>query len=293
MKIGVTFPQTEIGNDPDDIKLYGEEVESMGFSHILAYEHVVGANLENRPNWNGVYNIDDPFHEPFVLFSFLSSITSKIKFFTGVIILPQRPVVLVAKQAASLDILSNGRLELGIGIGWNDLEYDALGMNFKNRGKRCEEQIEVLKKLWTNKSVSFEGNFHKIPDVGINPMPKNPIPIWIGGGAEVVLKRTARVADGWMATIQPNDQGFETIKKFKKYIIENGRDPKIMGINGTFIPAVINKFLNTKEKSILKDEINKWKELGATQISINTMNLGLESVSEHLSVLENFSDFLN
>ena len=125
MKIGVTFPQTEIGNDPNDIKLYGEEVESIGFSHILAYEHVVGANLENRPNWNGVYSIDDPFHEPFVLFSFLSSITSKIKFFTGVIILPQRPVVLVAKQAASLDILSNGRLELGIGLGWNDLEYDA------------------------------------------------------------------------------------------------------------------------------------------------------------------------
>ena len=220
------------------------------------------------------------------MFSFLSSITSKIKFFTGVIILPQRPAVLVAKQAASLDILSNGRLELGIGIGWNDLEYDALGMNFKNRGKRCEEQIEVLKKLWTNKSVSFEGNFHKIPDVGINPMPKNPIPIWIGGGAEVVLKRTARIADGWMATIQPNDQGFETIKRFKKYIIENGRDPKQIGINGTLI-------IKSKEKSILKDEIHKWKELGATQISINTMNLGLKSVSEHISILENFSDFLN
>ena len=249
MKIGVTFPQTEIGNDPNDIKLYGEEVESIGFSHILAYEHVVGANLENRPNWNGVYSIDDPFHEPFVLFSFLSSITSKIKFFTGVIILPQRPAVLVAKQAASLDILSNGRLELGIGIGWNDLEYDALGMNFKNRGKRCEEQIKVLKKLWTCKSVSYEGDFHKIPDVGINPMPKKPIPIWIGGGAEVVLKRTARIADGWMATIQPNDQGFETIKRFKKYIIENGRDPKQIGINGTLI-------IKSKEKSILKDEIH-------------------------------------
>ena len=124
-------------------------------------------------------------------------------------------------------------------------------------------------------------------------MPKESIPIWIGGGAEVVLKRTARVADGWMATIQPNNQGFETIKKFKKYIIENARDPKKIGINGTFIPAVINEFLNSKDESILKDEINNWKQLGATQISINTMNLGLKSVSEHLSVLENFSEFIN
>lgn len=286
MKIGVIFPQTEIGNNPEDIKLYGKTVESIGFSHILAYEHVVGANLKNRPDWSGVYNINNPFHEPFVLFSFLSSITNRIKFLTGVIILPQRQAVLVAKQAASLDVLSNGRLELGIGIGWNNLEYEALGMNFKNRGKRCEEQIEVLKKLWSSKSVDYKGKYHSIPDVGINPMPKRPIPIWIGGGAEVVLRRTARLADGWLAQIQPDQTGMEKIKRFREYISEYGRDQNKIGINGTLI-------IKNRNKSQLQDQIQKWTELGATQISINTMGLGLESVSEHLSILEKFSLFLN
>ena len=286
MKIGVIFPQTEIGNNPEDIKLYGKTVESIGFSHILAYEHVVGANLKNRPDWSGVYNINNPFHEPFVLFSFLSSITNRIKFLTGVIILPQRQAVLVAKQAASLDVLSNGRLELGIGIGWNNLEYEALGMNFKNRGKRCEEQIEVLKKLWSSKSVDYKGKYHSIPDVGINHMPKRPIPIWIGGGAEVVLRRTARLADGWLAQIQPDQTGMEKIKRFREYISEYGRDQNKIGINGTLI-------IKNRNKSQLQDQIQKWTELGATQISINTMGLGLESVSEHLSILEKFSLFLN
>ena len=169
MRIGVVFPQTEIGADAAVIKDYAQTAEELGFHHILAYDHVVGANPARRPGWKAPYSYLDKFHEPFVLFGYLAGLTRKIELVTGIIILPQRQTVLVAKQAAALDVLSGGRLRLGIGIGWNPVEYEALGADFKNRGLRSEEQVEVLRKLWTQDLVTFAGRWHKITDAGINP----------------------------------------------------------------------------------------------------------------------------
>ena len=177
MKVGVVFPQTEIGADPTAVKDYAQASEDLGFSHLLAYDHVLGANPASRPDWRAPYSHLDMFHEPFVLFGYLAGLTQRIELVTGIIILPQRQTVLVAKQAAALDVLSKGRLRLGIGIGWNAVEYEALGEDFKNRGRRSEEQIDVLRKLWTQQLVTYNGQWHKITDAGINPLPvQRPIP---------------------------------------------------------------------------------------------------------------------
>ena len=198
MRFGVVFPQTEIGADPVAIRDFAQAAEQMGYQHILAYDHVLGANPASRPGWDPTYTHRDMFHEPFVLFGYLAGLTQRIEFVTGVIILPQRQTVLVAKQAAALDVLSGGRLRLGIGIGWNPVEYEALGESFKNRGLRSEEQIEVMRKLWTQELVNFEGKWHKITDAGLNPLPvQRPIPIWFGATNKRALRRLARLGDGW------------------------------------------------------------------------------------------------
>ena len=208
MKLGVVFPQIEMGADPGAVRAYGQAVEQIGYHHILAYEHVVGANTASRPGWRGPYDIDSVFHEPFVLFGFLAGLTERIEFATGIVILPQRQTVLVAKQAAALDVLSGGRLRLGIGIGWNAVEYEALGTDFHNRGRRCEEQVALLRALWTERAVTFDGKWHRVTDAGIEPLPvQRPIPLWFGGGEERVLRRIARLADGWMPQFQPDAEG--------------------------------------------------------------------------------------
>src|SRR6266852_9674563 len=190
MNVGVVLPQTEIGNDPAAIKAYAEAVENMGFTHILVFDHVLGANPERPGGWKGPYTYRHGFHEPFVLFGFLAAATHRIELVTGVVILPQRQTALVAKQAAAVDVLSGGRLRLGIGVGWNPVEFEALGENFKNRGKRVEEQLEVMRLLWTKELVTYEGQWHRVPDAGINPLPvQRPIPVWMGGESEAVLRR--------------------------------------------------------------------------------------------------------
>ena len=190
MKIGVVFPQTEIGADAGGVRAFIQAVEDLGYSHLLAYDHVLGANIASRPGWTGAYTSESLFHEVFVLFSYAAAITERLEFVTGVLILPQRQTALVAKQAASLDRLSNGRLRLGVGVGWNEVEFIALNENFHNRGARSEEQIAVLRRLWTNEVVDYEGRWHRIPDAGINPLPvQQPIPIWLGGYVEATLKR--------------------------------------------------------------------------------------------------------
>ena len=183
MRIGVIFPQTEIGSDHGIIREYTEAVESLGYDHLLVFDHVLGVDTGNYPAWSGVYRLEDQFHEPFVLFGYMAAITKRIELTTGIVILPQRQTALVAKQAAEVDVLTNGRLRLGIGIGWNHVEYEALGENFHNRGVRSEEQIVLMRKLWTEESVNFSGKWHTIPHAGLNPMPvQQPIPIWLGGG---------------------------------------------------------------------------------------------------------------
>ncbi len=284
MKTGVVFPQTEIGADVGAVKAYAQAVEAMGYRYIYAYDHVIGVNLANRPDWRGPYNLDSMFHEPFVLFGYLAGITTTLEFATGIIILPQRQTVLVAKQAAEVDVLSSGRLRLGIGIGWNEVEYEALGMEFGNRGRRSEEQIELMRRLWTERAVDFDGRWHRVTDSGIWPLPvQQPIPIWLGGGAEPVLRRIARLADGWLPQWQPDDAGRELLGRMHGYAREYGRDPSAIGLDGRFSAT-----LDTEDQWASK--VEAWREIGATYIGVNTMGEGLSGPDEHIGRLERFSE---
>jgi probable F420-dependent oxidoreductase len=284
MKFGVIFPQTEIGADPSGVRDFAQAVESLGYDHIIPYDHVVGANPASRPGWNAPYNHKDMFHEPFVLFGYLAAVTKKIGLASGVLILPQRQTVLVAKQAAAVDVLSGGRLRLGIGIGWNPVEYEALGENFKDRGARSEEQIEVLRALWTKELVTFKGRWHTITDAGINPLPvQRPIPIWLGGGAEPVLRRVGRLGDGWFPLAEPGDKVRSMIERIRAYAKEAGRDPSAIGIEGRVSVAD-----GSREKWL--QAISRWKELGATHVSVNTMKAGFSTPSAHIDAIRRFRE---
>jgi probable F420-dependent oxidoreductase len=284
MRIGVVFPQTEIGTDAAVIREYGQAAEQLRYHHILAYDHVLGANVASRPDWCPPYTHQSKFHEPFVLFAYLAGLTTTIELVTGVLILPQRQTALVAKQAAALDVLSGGRLRLGIGIGWNPVEYEALGENFGNRGQRSEEQVELLRRLWTHELVSFEGRWHKIDDAGINPLPvQRPIPIWFGGGHERVLRRLARLGDGWFPQLPPGEKCRAAIEKIATYASEAGRDPKRIGIEGRMT-------ISAASAETWQEQIEAWKEVGATHLSVNTMNAGLNNPAAHIDAIRNFRE---
>jgi len=279
MNIGVVFPQTEIGADPVVVRDYVQTAEGLGYSHLLVYDHVLGASTANRPNWTGPYTSDTLFHEPFVLLGYMAALTERIELVTGVIILPQRQTALVAKQAAEVDVLSGGRLRLGVGIGWNEVEYEGLNEAFGNRGKRIEEQIEVMRKLWTEPVVDFKGKWHTIPEAGINPLPvQRPIPIWIGGGADAVLERTGRMGDGWFPQMRPDDRAKAAIDKIRSYAAEAGRDPSSIGIE-----ARLN--LREGDPDNWNSQIESWRELGATHLGINSMGMGLSTPQAHIEML--------
>ena len=285
MKIGVVFPQTEIGQDPAVIRDYAQAVESMGYTHILAFDSVVGANPNRPGGWDSQYTYQHAFHEPFVLFGFCAGVTRRIELVTGIVILPQRQTVLVAKQAAAVDVLSGGRLRLGIGVGWNTVEFEALGENFKNRGKRVEEQLEVMRLLWTKELVTYDGQWHRVPDAGIRPLPvQQPIPIWMGGDSEVVIRRAARLADGWITlpSFRPGPAGQQTVDRIHGLVREAGRDPAAFGIEARMALAKVPAEERTKE-------IAAWRAMrGITHLCVNTMGLGLASPEEHVRTLERF-----
>ncbi len=284
MKFGAIFPQTEIGIDPMAVRDYAQAVESLGYDHIGAFEHVLGADPASRPGWRPPYTHRDVFHEPFVLFGYLAPLTRRIELVTEVVILPQRQTVLVAKQAAAVDVLSGGRLRLGIGIGWNFVEYEALGENFKNRGRRSEEQVQVLRALWTKEVITFNGKWHKITDAGINPLPiQKPIPIWFGGGAEPVLRRVGRFGDGWFPQLEPGDKVRSMIEKIRSYAKEAGRDPSAIGIEARL--AIANRSPEEWIKTV-----SQWKELGATHMSVNTMKAGLSTPAAHIDAIRRFKE---
>jgi probable F420-dependent oxidoreductase len=284
MKVGVVFPQTEIGEDPAVIKDYAQTAEELGFLHILTYDHVIGANPASRPGWKPPYSHLDNFHEPFILFGYLAGLTKKVELVTGIIILPQRQTVLAAKQAATLDVLSAGRLRLGIGIGWNPVEYEALGENFKNRGRRSEEQIEVLRKLWTQELVTFEGRWHKITDAGIKPLPvQRPIPTWFGGTDDRALRRLAKLGDGWFPLMGPDEKCRAAIEKIHSYARETGRNPNDIGIEGRM------GYGQGSMDAWLRD-LQAWKDLGATHVSLNTMRAGLGSPAAHIEAIRRFRE---
>ena len=284
MRLGAIFPQTEIGADPSAVKDFAQAAEDLGYDHILVFDHVLGADQTKRDSWDRPYNIDDMFHEPFVLFGYLAGITEKIEFTTGVLILGQRQTGLVAKQAAEVDVLTGGRLRLGIGIGWNDVEYEALGQSFSNRGRRSEEQIDLLRMLWTEESVNFEGRYHKVSDAGINPLPiQRPIPIWLGGGEDRVIQRIGKMADGWFPQFQPNSAGQEKIGIMREAAVNAGRAPTAIGIEGRVSLA-------TDDQSDWEKIGASWDEIGATHFSINTMKAGLKGPDQHIEAIKRFKE---
>jgi len=279
MRIGAVFPQTEIGDDPGVVREYAQTVEGMGFTHILVYDHVLGASTANRPDWRGPYTSDTLFHEPFVLFGYLAGLTRSVELVTGVIILPQRQTALVAKQAAEVDVLSGGRMRLGVGVGWNPVEYEGLNENFNNRGARSEEQIEVLRALWSDPVVTFKGRWHTIEAAGIKPLPvQRPIPIWIGGSVEATLERVARLGDGWFPQMPPNDQARKMIDLLRTHVEAAGRSMNEIGIEARLS---ISQTPEDGWKRFAED----WRNLGATHLTINTMGNGFTSVQQHLDAL--------
>jgi probable F420-dependent oxidoreductase len=282
MNIGVVMPQTEIGNDPAAIKAYAEAIEAMGFTHILAFDHVLGANPDRPGGWKGPYTYRHAFHEPFVLFGFLAAATRRVELVTGIIILPQRQTVLVAKQAAAVDVLSGGRLRLGVAVGWNPVEFEALGEDFKTRGRRIEEQIAVMRTLWTRELVTVSGQGHRISDAGINPLPvQRPIPVWMGGESEIVKKRMARIADGWMPHFRPGPQTQAVVDRLHEVIRAAGRDPAHFGIEGRMTLSQI-------PPGDWGKELETWRAMrGITHLCVNTMGLGLKT-PDHVEVLRQF-----
>jgi probable F420-dependent oxidoreductase len=288
VKIGVTFPQNEFGGDPGAIKEFAQTIEALGFESFLAYDHVLSADAASRPGFAGPYDLSDPFHEIFVLFGFVAAITSKIELVSGVLILPQRQTALVAKQAAEVDVLSNGRLRLGIGVGWNEVEYDGLGMDFSTRGARSEEQIELLQRLWTEESLSFDGRWDKIDRAGIVPLPvQRPIPIWIGGYVETARERAGRLANGYFprGDVKPDDAGRAMFDRMRGYVAAAGRDPDQFGIH-------VQLSVTNGTPDDWRARVEAWRELGVTDISVNTMRSGLATPTQHLKAIERAAEVL-
>lgn len=280
IRLGAIFPQTEIGSDPDAIRTYALGVEELGYDHLLAYEHVLGAGTTTRPKWDGPYSSETMFHEPFVLFGYLAAITQRLEFVTDVLILPQRQTALVAKQAAEVDVLSGGRMRLGIGVGWNDVEYEGLNEEFGNRGVRSEEQIALLRALWRETAITFHGRWHTITDAGINPLPVHrSIPIWLGGSSERTLRRVARLGDGWFPQSAPDAATRDRMRRLQSYIAEAGRPRDAVGIE----PLLSTRAVTEPEWA---DFVARWRELGATHLCVNTMGLGFSSVQQHLDLLQ-------
>jgi probable F420-dependent oxidoreductase len=283
MRIGVVYPQTEYPADHIAIRDYAQAAETLGFSHILAYDHILGANPERPGGWRGPYTHKDPFMEPFVTFGYMAAFTEKIEFTTGVLILPQRQTALVAKQASILDVLCNGRLRLGVGIGWNKVEYEALNKSFNNRGRRVEEQVAILKSLWTQPLVSSHQKDHSISDAGLNPMPiQQPIPVWFGGHHENVLRRVAELGEGWMPNYRQAEDAKLPLEKLDKFLDENNRNRKDIGLEFRL------QYKMGAQKSWAKS-MQDWKALGTTHASINTMRAGLKSAKEHIKAIEEFA----
>jgi probable F420-dependent oxidoreductase len=296
MQIGVVFPQSEIGNDPGAIRDYAQAVEGLGYTHVAAFDHVIGANPASRPGWKPLYTHENAFHEVFVLFGFLAGCTERLGLVTSILILPQRQAALVAKQAAEVDVLSGGRMRLGVANGWNPVEYEALGEDFRTRGRRIEEQIAFMRALWTDELAEFEGERHAIHDAGINPPPvQRPIPVWLGGMADAVVGRVGRIADGWFprfpglgkrgpTEIMPTrpEEPAAIVARMREHAAAAGRDPAAIGIEGR-----VRLCGRTEEEWFA--ELEDWRALGATHMQVYTMEHGLKGADAHVGPLRRFA----
>jgi probable F420-dependent oxidoreductase len=285
MRVGVVFPQTEIGADVGAVRAYVQRVEELGYRHVLAYDHVLGADPAVHRNWQGPYDLATTFHEPFVLFGYIAGVVASLELVTGIIILPQRQTALVAKQAAEVDLLSRGRFRLGIGLGWNAVEYEALGQDFSTRGRRAEEQVELLRRLWTEPSVTFRGRYDRVTGAGLAPLPvQRPIPVWFGAQSERAYRRVGRLADGWFPQVPPGPKLDQARSVVEQAAAEAGRDPASLGMEG--------RASWRDDPGKLAEHAATWREAGATHLSVNTMGAGLRTVDDHLRVLETAAGIL-
>jgi len=264
-KLGVMFANTSMGLDFDDIRRLVVGLEDGGFDSFSSNDHVIGADPD-RSDGVTMNTVDTAVHEPVVLLSMLAAVTHRIELATAILISPQRQTVLLAKQAAQIDLLSKGRLRLGLGVGRNWIEYESLGQDFKTRGKRMEEQVEVLRLLWSQELVTYEGRFHNLDRVGINPRsPRGVIPIWMGSYfksvSEVVLERIGRVADGWLPQFSPEVLA-PVLERVHGYARDAGRDPSELGIECG---------IRAKRSDDPDDWVRlaiEYKRLGATQLKV-------------------------
>ncbi len=282
MRIGAIYPHFEFGSDPAAIKDYAQTAEALGYTHIGADDHIIGPNPNRPGGWRGWVTYQTEFHEPFVLFAFMAAATRTIEFETCVLLLPQRQTVLTAKQAAALDLLSGGRLRLGIGIGWNIIEYISLGADFHTRGKRVEEQVQLMRALWTQPLVDFHSPWHTIPDAGISPRPAHPIPIWFGGQSEPVIRRAARIGDGWMPLYAEPDEAREGLELLDQCLADNGRTRADFGFEARLH---YGKGHPAEWARLLKG----WRTVGATHISLITTHCGFQTPGEHINALRRFA----
>jgi probable F420-dependent oxidoreductase len=279
VKIGAVFPQTEIGADAGAVRAYAQRVEELGFSHVLAYDHVLGADQAVHTGWSGPYDLLTTFHEPMVMFGYLAAVT-RLELVTGIIILPQRQTALVAKQAAEVDLLTGGRFRLGIGLGWNAVEYEALGQDFTSRGRRMSEQVGLLRRLWTEQSVTFSGEFETVTGAGLCPLPvQRPIPLWFGGQSPRAYARIGQLADGWFPQMPPDQRLDEALAVIAEAAAAAGRDPARIGMEGRV------SWTEQGGAEKLVDHAGRWRRAGASHLSVNTMRAGLGSVDGHLAAL--------
>ena len=285
MEIGVVYPQTELRGDPNAVRRFGTAAEELGFDHLLAYDHVLGAvHTERTPQLTGPYTEHDPFHDPLVMFAYLAASTERIRFTTGVLVLPQRQTALVARQAADVDLLSGGRLRLGVGVGWNHVEYEALGQDFRTRGARQEEQIQLLRRLFTEPVVDFTGRFDRVDRAALVPKPTRNIPIWLGGSSDAALDRAARLADGFIF-FGGIDHSVGAWKRLRDRMAGLGRP--VDGFGAEYVAP------NRGDVGDLTAEIDAWRAAGGTHVSVITMGRGLDSVDGHIDHIGSVADALS
>ena len=281
MKIGVIYPQTELRGDPVAVHRIGLAAEELGYDHLLTYDHVLGANHDREPKLSGPYTDQHPFHDPFVMFAYLAGLTRRIEFITGILILPQRQTVLVARQAADLDLLSHERFRLGVGIGWNYVEYDSLGQDFHTRGKRLGEQITLLRRLWSEPLVDFNGTFDRVDRAALNPRPRRIIPIWFGGFADQALRRAAALGDGFIFVDRAGDP-LELASRMRQLLKEAGRSEAGFGLHCNIVGA--------KSPQAVAETALRWRDIGGTHLSVATMGQNFTTIDQHIEHMKAVAD---
>jgi probable F420-dependent oxidoreductase len=287
MRIGVTFPQSEIGTDPAVLRDYFQAIEGMGYDYVTLPEHVLGAGSSFTNDWRSYYTRDNAFHEPFVLYGFAAALTTRLELALAILVLPQRQTALVAKQAAELDMISGGRVRMGVGLGWNEIEFTALNENFQNRGRRMEEQVDVLRRLWSNELVTFKGEWHDLDDVGLNPMPvQRPIPLWVGAFAAPAVRRAGRIGDGWIMNprAEPKDL-MRDMELFADGAAAAGRDPRSLGIEATV-------WSHSGAPDDWARQTEDWRAQPVTHLTFRTMQAGYTEPGQHLEALRRFREAL-